>query len=110
MGRTTVKNLPSNFDPVNQPSHYMSPSPLAVVYLDQKTGEYYTDAISVIKAWKLQYKFYLGNLLKYLLRAGRKEDNSYIQELGKMGYYLQEEADDVKAQLALESPASGENK
>lgn len=106
--RTTIKHLPKNFDPVNNPSHYMSPVPLAVVYLDEKTGEYYTDAISVIKAWKFQYKAYIFNMLKYLLRAGRKEDNDYVQEMGKVGYYLNEELEDVKAQLAADTAVSGE--
>ena len=106
--RTTVKHVPTNFDPVNNPSHYMSPYPLATVYKDEKTGEYYTDAISVIKAWGFQYKAYLFNLLKYILRAGRKEDNDYVQELGKVGFYLDEEIEDVKAQLAAAPAVSGE--
>lgn len=110
MGRTTIKHVPTDFDPVNNPSHYMSPYPLATVYHDTKTGEYYTDAISVIKAWGFQTKAYLFNVLKYLLRGGRKADNAYLQELGKVGFYLNEEVEETKAKLALDTAASGEAK
>lgn len=41
----------------------------------------------IIDAYGLD--FYLGNALKYVLRAGRKPDNSYTQDLKKAIKYLE---------------------
>lgn len=42
------------------------------------------EAISVIDAWKLN--FYLGNVLKYICRAGKKENE--LEDLQKAAWYL----------------------
>lgn len=47
------------------------------------------EAIKVIEAWKLG--FCLGNCIKYLSRAGKKADNSYLQDLKKAAWYLNRE-------------------
>lgn len=107
--RTVVKNLPKDFDPVNNPSHYLSPRPLATVYVDQQTGAYYTDAISVIKAWGFQAKAYMFNLIKYVLRGGQKNDNPYLQELKKSRWYLDEEIAEVENQIASSQASNGGN-
>jgi len=105
---TTVKHLPKNHDMVNNPSHYMSPFPLKVVYLDQATGAYYTDVISVITAWGLQTKAYMFNLIKYVLRGGQKDDNPYLQELQKSRWYLDAEIEEVENSLQ-DSASNGGN-
>lgn len=58
-------------DLVNNPSHYM--------------GKYGLEAIDVIEAFDLNY--YLGNAIKYILRAGKKDDE--CQDLKKAVWYLQ---------------------
>jgi hypothetical protein len=63
-------------DPVNNPAHYGG-----------KDNPY--EAIKVIEAWHLG--FCLGNTVKYIARAGRKTDNSTIQDLKKARWYLDRE-------------------
>ena len=58
---------------VNHPSHYGG-----------NNNPY--EAIKVIEAWDLD--FCLGNVIKYISRAGKKENNSVIQDLQKAVWYL----------------------
>lgn len=57
-------------DPVNHPPHYKSPSGI--------------EAIDVIEGFGLG--FHLGNVVKYILRAGKKE--ALLQDLRKARWYL----------------------
>lgn len=57
---------------INHPDHY------------QANG---LEAIDIIEAFNLGFN--IGNVIKYLLRAGRKE--SYIQDLNKAKWYLERE-------------------
>lgn len=43
------------------------------------------EAIKVIEAWELN--FHLGNVVKYISRAGKKSENS-IEDLKKAEWYL----------------------
>ena len=47
----------------------------------------------VIADWGLGY--FLGNALKYISRAGRKDGNAYGQDLMKAITYLQKELDNI---------------
>ena len=58
------------FDIVNKPSHYCE-------------GRTY-EPIAVIKDWGLNFN--LGNTVKYISRAGRKDD--ILQDLKKAKFYL----------------------
>ena len=58
---------------VNHPDHYGG------------EGNPY-EAIKVIEAWGLG--FHLGNVVKYISRAGKKSDNSTLQDLKKAEWYL----------------------
>jgi hypothetical protein len=60
-------------DPVNHPSHYVA-------------GRRH-EPIDVIEDWRLG--FHLGNTVKYIARAGRKEDAS--EDLRKARWYLDRE-------------------
>lgn len=64
---------------VNHPNHYGG-----------KDNPY--EAIKVIEAWKLG--FCLGNTVKYISRAGKKDDT--IQELEKALWYLKREIKNLK--------------
>lgn len=57
---------------INHPSHY-------------NQGKY--EAIDVIEDWKLNFN--LGNTIKYISRAGHKDD--IIQDLKKASWYLNRE-------------------
>jgi hypothetical protein len=47
------------------------------------------EAIKVIKAWDLG--FCLGNTVKYISRAGKKDRNKRIEDLRKALWYLQQQ-------------------
>ena len=56
------------------------------------------EAIDVIEAFELGFN--LGNVLKYVLRSGRKGDA--LEDLEKAAYYLDREIDKLEAQADLE--------
>ena len=58
---------------VNNPEHYGG---------KQNTYE----AIKVIEAWELN--FYLGNVVKYISRAGKKDKTKLKEDLEKAKWYL----------------------
>lgn len=60
-------------DPIN-PDHY-------------KSNQF--EVIEIIEAFNINYR--LGNVIKYILRAGKKDDR--IQDLKKALWYLQREID-----------------
>jgi hypothetical protein len=67
---------------VNHPAHYGGSS-----------SEY--EAIKVIEAWQLD--FCLGNVVKYISRAGKKEPEKTIQDLEKARWYLERKILQLKA-------------
>ncbi len=73
-------------DLVNQPPHYTSAGP---VY----------ETIKVIEAWELGFN--LGNTVKYISRAGKKDVSKTIEDLEKARWYLDRE-------IANRKKASGE--
>lgn len=64
--RTAVKG-----DPVNHPSHYASSK---------------IEVIEAIEAWDLG--FHLGNAVKYLARAGKKDPKKTVEDLEKGIWYI----------------------
>ena len=61
---------------VNHPAHYGG-----------KDNPY--EVIKVIRAWELN--FTLGNVVKYVARAGKKDPSKKLEDLHKAMWYLQEE-------------------
>jgi hypothetical protein len=58
------------------------------VSLDDLFGENNIyEAIKVIEAWDLD--FHLGNTVKYISRAGKKETDKELQDLKKALWYLE---------------------
>lgn len=68
---------------VNHPSHYGG-----------EDNPY--EAIKVIDAWHLD--FCLGNVVKYVSRAGKKGNNSAEQDLKKAFWYLEHELELMKGE------------
>lgn len=66
-------------DPINSPAHYAE-------------GRQY-EPIDVIADWELNY--HLGNTLKYISRAGRKQN--HLEDLRKAQYYLNKEIQKLEA-------------
>ena len=63
----------TNKEIVNHPSHYLKSS-----------GH---EVIDVIEAWNLS--FTLGNAIKYIARAGRKDDKKTKEDLEKAVWYIE---------------------
>lgn len=66
---------------VNHPTHYGG-----------STNLY--EAIKVIEAWELD--FHLGNTVKYISRAGKKDTDKELQDLKKALWYLQRKIDNLE--------------
>lgn len=60
------------YDNINKPFHYTSTK---------------LEVIDAIETWQLG--FHLGNVLKYLVRAGKKMASSETDDLKKAAWYLQ---------------------
>lgn len=71
-------------DNIEHPSHYGG-----------KDNPY--EAIKVIKAHKLNFS--LGNAVKYILRAGKKENNAKADDLKKAIWYLIDELNESQEEL-----------
>lgn len=67
--------------PIYHPAHYGG-------------GDNPYEAIKVIEAWNLG--FCLGNTVKYISRAGKKNDNSELQDLEKAAWYLARRIEQIK--------------
>lgn len=53
------------------------------------------EAIKVINAWELGFN--LGNVVKYISRCGKKENNSMLQDLKKARFYLDNKIESLEA-------------
>lgn len=67
---------------VNHPEHYKF----------GENNEY--EAIKVIEVWDLD--FHLGNTVKYISRAGKKNTDKELQDLKKAAWYLQRKIDNIE--------------
>lgn len=71
MLKATLKLLSEN-ESINHPEHY--------------GGDNTYEAIKVIEAWNLDFS--LGNTIKYISRAGKKDKSKEIEDLKKALWYL----------------------
>jgi len=68
-------------DIINNPSHYAE-------------GRKH-EPIEVIEDWQLSYR--LGNTVKYISRAGRKDPSKTVEDLKKAAWYLNREIESLEA-------------
>ena len=52
------------------------------------------EAIKVIRAWNLGFE--LGNALKYICRAGKKDPATHLEDLEKSSWYIAAEIERLK--------------
>lgn len=71
----------TNKEAINHPSHYGG-----------KGNPY--EAIKVIEAWNLGFN--LGNTVKYISRAGKKDSSKTLEDLKKALWYLQHEVENLE--------------
>ena len=73
MEQELLQHLKNKMEMVNHPNHY--------------GGENNTyEAIKVLEAWDLD--FCLGNAVKYISRAGKKDASKELEDLNKAVWYL----------------------
>ena len=65
---------------VNHPRHYL-----------KESGH---EVIDVIRAWKLNFE--LGNAIKYIARAGKKDPDKEIEDLEKAINYIEMQIKNIK--------------
>ena len=53
------------------------------------------EVFKVLEAWELDQDFYLGNVIKYLARAGKKNKSTKKEDLKKALVYLQRRIDNL---------------
>lgn len=70
---------------VNHPQHY--------------GGDTTYEVIKVIEAWELD--FHLGNCVKYIARAGKKQEATLLEDLEKAKWYLQRRIDRVRSDALI---------
>lgn len=80
-----VQVVPDPKEHVNHPTHYGG-----------KDNPYET--IKVIRAWDLGFS--LGNAIKYISRAGKKDPAKNIEDLKKAAWYLKDEIEFLEKEAA----------
>jgi len=78
--KPTAVNLPST---ALRPSHYGGADSTYEVF-------------NVLEAWKLDKDFYLGNVIKYIARAGKKDATKELEDLQKAEVYLKRRIAELK--------------
>lgn len=73
MEQELLQHLKNKMEMVNHPNHYGG-----------ENNPY--EAIKVIEAWDLD--FCLGNAVKYISRAGKKDASKELEDLNKAVWYL----------------------
>lgn len=53
------------------------------------------EVFKALEAWGLDKDFYLGNVIKYVVRAGKKNPDTYKEDLQKAMVYLQKRLDSL---------------
>jgi hypothetical protein len=96
------------FDNVTAPKHYYSPNAIRVPQdesdggINKPTTHMHIQALDVIKAWDLGFN--LGNVIKYVLRAGKKDESKWLEDLKKARFYIDDEIKTLEKTIKHESP------
>jgi hypothetical protein len=88
-----IMNTKESCPTVKQISDMLSPIDLSnrIVTLEDSPHEVF----DVLEAWNLDDDFYLGNVIKYVARAGKKNNSTKKQDLQKALIYLQRRIDSL---------------
>jgi hypothetical protein len=63
-------------------------------YYGGQSNDY--EVFKVLEVWGLDRDFYLGNVIKYVVRAGKKNPGAYKEDLQKAIVYLQKRIDSLE--------------
>jgi hypothetical protein len=83
-----IDKLPNYYNvPTNKPNN---------IRPDQYGGKDNTyEVFNVLEAWNIDKDFYLGNVIKYVARAGKKDPSKTKEDLQKAMVYLQRKIDQL---------------
>ena len=71
----------------------LTPDALRPNHYGGKDNQY--EVFKVLEAWELDKDFYLGNVIKYVARAGKKNKSKEKEDLQKALVYLQRRIDSL---------------
>jgi len=69
------------------------PNSIRPNYYGGKDNTY--EVFNVLEAWNIDKDFYLGNVIKYVARAGKKDPSKTKEDLQKAMIYLQRKIDQL---------------
>ncbi len=74
-----MKKQTQKHDPVNRPAHYTDGLIETIEFIEDKSMDYH-----------------IGNVVKYCVRAGKKDPKTEIQDLEKAAWYLNRKINNLK--------------
>ena len=77
------ENEENKNDPVNHPSHYTDGKIEVIDYIEDKGLD-----------------FFLGNAVKYISRAGKKDQSKEVEDLQKAAWYIQRKIEQISKEKA----------
>jgi hypothetical protein len=80
--------------PVTLPDLNAKPYPLRPAHYGGPDNPY--EVFNVLEAWGLDKDFYLGNVIKYIARAGKKDATKELEDLEKAEVYLKRRITELK--------------
>ena len=87
-----IKCLGGGYEKINHPAHYQSDK---------------FEVMDVIEAFKLDFSH--GSVVKYVLRAGKKPQESTLEDLSKALWFLQDRIERLQRGESVESVESDES-
>ena len=79
---------------VTLPDLNAKPYPLRPAHYGGANNPY--EVFNVLEAWGLDKDFYLGNVIKYIARAGKKDSSKELEDLQKAEVYLKRRIAELK--------------
>ncbi len=79
---------------VTLPDLNAKPYPLRPAHYGGPNNPY--EVFNVLEAWGLDKDFYLGNVIKYIARAGKKDATKELEDLEKAEVYLKRRITELK--------------
>lgn len=79
---------------VTVPDCFAKHSPLRPAHYGGDGNAY--EVFNVLEAWGLDKDFYLGNVIKYIARAGKKDSTKELEDLEKAEVYLKRRIAELK--------------
>lgn len=89
--KTVLDNFSPNWRPTASPTE--QPNALRPKHYGGADSTY--EVFKVLEAWGLDKDFYLGNVIKYIARAGKKNSAKEKEDLQKALVYLQRRIDSL---------------